>query len=355
MTPTIPANRVKHFREARGWSQAELAERTGLSRSGVSAIESCRLSPSVDAALQLAQAFACSVEALFAPAAETNAVQWAWQPADFPCRYWLAEVGGRRLAYPLEAPTASLRMHDGVAAQGSAAPATSDIAQRTLVIATCDPAAGYFAELYERQSPFRLLVLSRPSNESLELLDCGLVHAAGIHLSRVNEREGNAALLRDRQPRESLQLLRAAQWEEGLAVSRGASVTSLRECKKKPLRWIGRLPGAGARRCQDELLGETRPPQRTARDHRGVAEAIRSQWAEAGICLRLASDEAQLRFFSICEDQYDLCFPQSLAADPRIVALVRTIRSAEYRNLISGLPGYRAADAGEIELIAANS
>lgn len=355
MTPTIPTNRVKHFREARGWSQAELADRAGVSRSGVSAIESRRLSPSVDAALQLAQAFGCSVEALFGQTAEQSAVQWAWQPTYFPCRYWLAEVGGKRIAYPLEMPTASLRLHDGVANQSPEVLAATDVAQRTLVIATCDPAAAYFVELYERQSPFRLLVLSRPSGESLELLERGLVHAAGIHLGRVNERQGNAELLRDRHPQEPLQLLRAAQWEEGLAVSSGTSVSSLRQCRKQSLRWIGRLPGAGARRCQDELLGDARPPQRTARDHRAVAEAIRNQWAEAGICLRLASDEAQLRFFSICEDQYDVCFPQRLAADPRLMALVKTVRSAEYRDLIASLPGYRSADAGEVELISADT
>ena len=353
MTPTIPANRVKVFREARNWSQAELAERAAVSRSGISAIESGRLSPSVDAALQIARAFGCTVEELFGQA-QTSSIQWAWQPVHFPSRYWLAEVGGKRIAYPLEMPTASLRLQDGIAGQSPESLAAAEIAQRTLVIATCDPAAPYFVELYERQSPFRLLVLSRPSGESLELLERGLVHAAGIHLSRVNERRGNAELLRDRRPSGSLPLLRAAQWEEGRAVSNATPVHSLRQSKRQSLRWIGRLPGAGARRCQDEILGDARPPARTARDHRAVAEAIRNQWAEAGICLRLASDEAQLRFFPICKDQYDICFPQRLAADPRLVALVKVVRSAEYRNLLAGLPGYGTTDAGEVELIAAN-
>ncbi|WP_254508266.1 substrate-binding domain-containing protein [Anatilimnocola floriformis] len=355
MTDVPLTNRIKSFREARNWSQAELAERAGISRSGISAIESNRLTPSVDAALQLARVFECAVEELFGHFAEATPPEWAWPANHFPTRYWLGEVGGRTLAYPVEMPTAGQRLPDGVAQQPAPLDDKQEIAQRTLVIATCDPAAQFLVNLYERQSPFRLLILSRSSGESLALLAQGLVHAAGVHLSRVNESPGNAALVRDRLPAESWQLLRAAQWEEGLAVASDSAVRTLREATKSSLRWIGRLPGAGARRCQDELRGDSRLPQRTARDHRAVAEAIVNEWAEAGICLRLASEEAQLRFFSICEDQYDLCYSHRQAADPRIVALVKTIRSAEYRSLVNSLPGYRAADAGEVEVIRSGS
>ena len=355
MATTPLTNRVKAFREARSWSQAELAERAGISRSGISAIESNRLTPSVDAALQLARVFECAVEELFGHFAEPSSPEWAWPAAHFPCRYWLAEVGGKTLAYPVEMPTAGQRLPDGVAQQPAALEDKNELAQRTLVIATCDPAASFLVNLYERQSSFRLLILSRSSGESLSLLSQGLVHAAGVHLSRVNESPGNAALVRERLPADSWQLLRAAQWVEGLAVANDSTVRTVREATKSSLRWVGRLPGAGARRCQDELRGDARPPARTARDHRAVADAIVNDWAEAGICLRLASEEAQLRFFSICEDQYDLCFPHRQAADPRIAALIKTIRSAEYRGLINSLPGYRAADAGEVEVLRSHS
>ncbi|WP_425616734.1 substrate-binding domain-containing protein [Anatilimnocola sp. NA78] len=345
------ANRVKSFRQARGLSQADLAEKTGISRSGISAIESCRLVPSVEAAIQLARIFECSVEELFGSDAAGTAITWAWQPAVFPCRYWLAEVGGQVLAYPVEASLANLRLADATAASGDFKGKVTDVANRTLVIATCDPAASFLAQLYERQSPFRLLVLSRSSGQALELLEQNLVHAAGVHLARVNERQGNAQLVQGRLPKDDWQLLRVAQWQEGLATSTQTSVRSLRQAANESLRWVGRLPSAGARRCQDEILADRRPPQRTALDHRGVIEAIRNHWADAGICLQLASEEAQLPFFPICEEQYDLCFAQRVASDPRITALVQTIRSAEYRQLISQLPGYRAVDTGEIEKI----
>ncbi len=58
-------NHVRAFRLERGWSQAELAQRSGISRTAVSAIEIQRLTPSVSAALALAAALECRVEDLF--------------------------------------------------------------------------------------------------------------------------------------------------------------------------------------------------------------------------------------------------------------------------------------------------
>src|SRR5579872_4471007 len=91
-------NRVKALRTGRRWSQEELARRAGISRAAVSAIEVERLVPSVAAALSLAAAFGCTVDALFAlHAAARHAPQWAWPAAAEPCRFWHAEIGGRTL------------------------------------------------------------------------------------------------------------------------------------------------------------------------------------------------------------------------------------------------------------------
>ena len=58
-------NDVRAYRDRLGWSQDELARRSGLSRAGISAIETGRLVPSTGAALALARAFGCTVEDLF--------------------------------------------------------------------------------------------------------------------------------------------------------------------------------------------------------------------------------------------------------------------------------------------------
>src|SRR5271157_5161044 len=82
-------NQVRDRRVSRGWSQDELARAAGLSRAGISAIETGRLVPSAAAALALAAALECRVEDLFfLKRAQESRPMWAWSPARQPCRYW---------------------------------------------------------------------------------------------------------------------------------------------------------------------------------------------------------------------------------------------------------------------------
>lgn len=56
---------VRRAREARGWTQGELAARVGVSRQTINYLEQERYQPSVLLALKLARAFECQVEDLF--------------------------------------------------------------------------------------------------------------------------------------------------------------------------------------------------------------------------------------------------------------------------------------------------
>ena len=58
-------NHLRALRSARGWSQQELAERLGVSRQTVNAIETGRYDPSLPLALKVAKLFARPVETIF--------------------------------------------------------------------------------------------------------------------------------------------------------------------------------------------------------------------------------------------------------------------------------------------------
>jgi putative transcriptional regulator len=66
-------NRVRHHREAQGWSQGELARRLGVSRQTVNAVETDKYDPSLPLALRMAKLFAVPVNELFLD---------SWEPSE---------------------------------------------------------------------------------------------------------------------------------------------------------------------------------------------------------------------------------------------------------------------------------
>jgi len=66
-------NRLRVLRAERDWSQAELAERLGVSRQTVHAIETGKYDPSLPLAFRLARLFELSIEEVFDPEGEDGA------------------------------------------------------------------------------------------------------------------------------------------------------------------------------------------------------------------------------------------------------------------------------------------
>ncbi len=347
---TVTPHPLARHRGSRGWSQAQLARRTGIPRTSVSAIECERLVPSVATALALARALECTVEELFGPlAAGTGSGQpeWAWEPASDPCRYWEAEVGGRQLRYPAQASVPGAARHDGIWRSGVAGERHPEAAGNTLVLACCDPSAGLLAAAYRKRSGFRLLPLQRGGAAALDLLRRGLVHVAGLHRSTPEQPDRNRETVA-RVLGEEYRLVRAARWQAGVAVARDGSSPSLASLAGRSLCWAMREPGAAARECLDELLGGEPAGGRIVRDHATVAATVEAGWADAGVCVRLVAEEAGLNFLTVHDELLDFCFPRSLAGDARVRALISLLRSRSHRRMVGELPGYDAHGIGEV-------
>ena len=58
-------NRLKVLRAERDWSQADLADRLGVSRQSVNAIETGKYDPSLPLAFKIARIFEASIETIF--------------------------------------------------------------------------------------------------------------------------------------------------------------------------------------------------------------------------------------------------------------------------------------------------
>jgi molybdate-binding protein/DNA-binding XRE family transcriptional regulator len=348
----IAFNPVLVRRLARNWSQGQLAERVGISRAAVSAIEGERLSPSVATALALAGVFECTVEELFGQSQmpTPRRWEWAWTPRGKSSRYWEAAMGPRPLLYPVEAVSLNLVPHDGIWTEGICRERASQPAPMTLVVATCDPAAGLLAAEYARATGLRLLAFPRSGAAALELLRQGLVHVAALHRSTSKTPGRNAATVRERLG-EGFQLLRAAEWEEGVACSPDNSSRLVGSVTRHTKRWAAREEGSGARECLNELLKGRPFNGREVCGHASVAEAVRSGWADAGVCVRFSAEEAGLKFLPVRKESLDFCFSAQSQHDPRIQALIGLLRTRAYCRLLSELPGYDARHTGEIRAV----
>lgn len=60
-------NQVRALRQARSWSQQDLADRLGVSRQTVISIENGRYDPSLPLAFKIAAQFESTIESIFDP------------------------------------------------------------------------------------------------------------------------------------------------------------------------------------------------------------------------------------------------------------------------------------------------
>ena len=58
-------NRIKVLRAEQDWTQADLADRVGISRQAVISIEKYKYTPSLELAFKIAEAFGVSIDRVF--------------------------------------------------------------------------------------------------------------------------------------------------------------------------------------------------------------------------------------------------------------------------------------------------
>ena len=58
-------NRIRVLRAEKGWSQAELAEKVGISRNSINAVENDKFAPSLPLAFRIAELFELKIEDVF--------------------------------------------------------------------------------------------------------------------------------------------------------------------------------------------------------------------------------------------------------------------------------------------------
>jgi putative molybdopterin biosynthesis protein len=351
-------------RQARGYSQQQLAGMAGVSRQAVSAVESGLSDPSLRVALALARALGMTVEEVFGPGSPASPV--VARPVaplgDDSARVTLAPIGDELVALPLSGAPASkagFLPADGLAC-GTDAPGDRSVRpigppRPTLVVAGCDPAMPLLeTPLGLLDPPIALSWWPCPSGEALRLAAAGLVHVAGAH---VRGRSGgyNTGPASELLPQGG-EVLGFCSWREGLVLrpELADSVTGLGDIARRGLRVVNREPGSEARSVLDRELaslgidaGQLPGYGTRATGHLQVAAAVSAGLADAGVASEPAALTYGLAFIPLAAERFDLVIPANLAGSREVQSLVKVLSSRWLLDQLASLPGYDAATCGE--------
>jgi len=356
--------RLRLARQARGFSQQQLAGMAGVSRQAVSAVESGLSDPSLRVALALARALGMTVEEMFGPAVPAlEVVARPVAPLGGPgARVTLAPMGEGFVALPLSGATTSRAGF--LPAGGLAAGVAADAGERVrpagpprpmLVAAGCDPALPLLeSPLGLLDPPVAFTWWPCASREALGLAAGGLVHVAGAHL-RGQGGEYNIAAAGESLPQGG-EVIGFCSWREGLALrpDRAAGVAGVAGVADRGLRLVNREPGAEARNLLDRELSGLRidagrlPGYDTqATGHLQVAAAIAAGLADAGVASEPAALAYGLAFVPLAEERFDLVIPAGQVGTREVQGLLKILSSPWLLDQVASLPGYDASRCGE--------
>jgi putative molybdopterin biosynthesis protein len=361
---------VRRAREARGFTQIELARRAGISRQALGAIESGTYQPGVAVAIALARELRQSVERIFGDsdqAASTRIeVPWPHESSAgrsaFTTRVALARVGGKVVAIAQSAahltmPTAAgiLERSQRDRAQVDTFRTTEEI-DSTLLIAGCDPAVTMLADwLVRHRAPVSSIALRCSSGRALAALVEGRTHAAGLHLKDPNSDEYNLAQTRTALGRRPATVVGFARWELGLATAVGnrLGIRGMADLARSGVRLVNREVGAGARAFLDEALAELGIAAMVidgygseVAGHLEVAAAIAAGHANVGVTIRLAADAYGLPFVPIREERYDLVILERDLQAPPVEAMLDALNSQRFAREVSQFCAYDTSQMG---------
>jgi putative molybdopterin biosynthesis protein len=120
--------------------------------------------------------------------------------------------------------------------------------------------------------------------------------------------------------------------------------------------FVNRQAGAGTRLLTDKCLRElgikpkdVKGYEREEYTHMGVASAVLTGVADAGLAILASAVALGLDFIPVAKERYDLAIPGEFFETEMIQYLVKIIREdVEFKETVAGLGGYDISDMGEV-------
>ena len=220
-----------------------------------------------------------------------------------------------------------------------------------LLTGSHDPVLDYLADLLGRRG-IPLISTHAGSMGGILALKKDQCHAAPTHLL-APDGSYNTMFLQKYLPGTECELLCVAEREQGI-VSRTGLIFSDLPGKI----FINRQKGSGTRMLLDyELKKAGIDPaslpgyEREVTTHIAVALAVKSEEADAGMCVLSAAKALGLPFVPVGRERYELAIRREHTGDPRIMPLIDMIRSPEFREILVRLGGYDTTKTGEMRSV----
>jgi molybdate-binding protein/DNA-binding XRE family transcriptional regulator len=363
-------NDLRLRRQQAGLSQGALAQRCGLSRQALNAVEAGRQVPSTAAALRLAAALGCRVEDLFrlaaAPGLRAVLVPALAPGAPADPRVFLAPLEDRWVAHPLPpgSPEAAHGLQTGAAEADGTIPVRpllepADL-ERSVLVAGCAPLLGVLARRVGRASrDAQPTWLGANSTRALDLLAAGLVHVAGSHLHDEASGQDNLPAVRARFPGRRMLVVELVRWREGLLVASGnpLGLRGVADLGRPGLRVARREEGAGAAKLLRRLLAATGLAAEAlvgpaVADHAQAAQAVAHGAADAAVAIEAVALAHGLGFLPLAEERFDLVLPAERAEDAPVARLLDALASPGFRAEAAAIAGYDLGRTGHARTVA---
>jgi DNA-binding XRE family transcriptional regulator len=337
----VPGTPLRAAREHAALTQAELAERAGVSRQLVTSAEAGRHAPAVDAALRIARVLGEPVETLFgeAPAAAARSVLGG------PLREGEAVVAGRvgsRLsASPLAglaAGDASWAMPDGIV-EGGEVRLFAGAQPAGLVVVGCDPVLGLCDQLLSRSGGRAVVAVAGTTGSAVAALAGGRAHAALVHGP-----DGGLP-----EPPGPVRRVHVTRWRVGIGLGARRRAWTLEAVLAGRVPLVQREESAASQQALVRAAGGAVPP--AAARARGHVEAARhaaiAGWA--AVTFEPAAHQHGLAFLPLEGHRVELWLDERWLDHPGAQALLNLLRSAAFRERVRLVGGYDLEGCGGLQ------
>jgi DNA-binding XRE family transcriptional regulator len=339
-------NAVRDRRLECALTQRQLAERAGVSRQLVAAVEAGRNTPAVDAALALAGALGATVEELFEPATP-DVVPAIGERLREGASLRIGRLGEQLVA-------AELPDHGVAGATWARADGVTE--RRTLrrfpgavpagvVVAGCDPALGIAEAMLAGLGPRSLLAVSAPTGVALRALDRGRVHAALVHGLADELAPAPVPVAR----------WHFTRWRVGVAISSRLRARSLEALVDGDVPVVQRDPAAASQRAFERAraavagigsgVGMAEPAAPLATGHLDAAR-MAAILGTAAVTTEGAAHAFDLAFVPLEDHTVEIWIDRRWTDTPGIEALGSLLATAAFTQRVARIGGYDLTGCG---------